>query len=133
MKKLDWLGIFKNQKTGLQDSSPAEILLDLLMKKWSLKEDDKDMVVMQHEFEYKEAGQKSKTKKITSSLVVIGDDQINTAMSKTVGLPLGISTKLILNNQIKLKGVWIPTVKEIYNPVLAELESMGIQFIEKHH
>ncbi|MEK6616450.1 MAG: saccharopine dehydrogenase C-terminal domain-containing protein, partial [Bacteroidota bacterium] len=135
MKKLDWLGIFKNQKIGLNNSSPAEILLTLLMKKWNLKEHDKDMVVMQHEFEY-HLGQGTKNKrqgkKITSSLVVIGEDQINTAMSKTVGLPLGISTKLILNGKISIKGVWIPTVKEIYNPVLAELENYGIRFIEKH-
>ena len=141
MKKLDWLGIFKNQKIGRLtlvpsaheeggNASPAEILLDLLMKKWSLKPKDKDMVVMQHLFEYKDP--KSKVHKITSSLVVIGDDQVNTAMSKTVGLPLGISTKLILNGKINLKGVWVPTVKEIYNPVLAELENFGIRFIEKH-
>jgi len=138
MKKLDWLGIFKNQKIGLlegvpsgKDASPAGILLDLLMKKWSLKPNDKDMVVMQHLFEYKD--RKSKLKKITSTLVVIGDDQINTAMSKTVGLPLGIATKLILNGKINLKGVLVPTVKEIYDPVLAELENFGIKFIEKHN
>jgi saccharopine dehydrogenase (NADP+, L-glutamate forming) len=152
MKKLDWLGIFKHQKIGRRtlapssdgeggNASPAEILLDLLMKKWSLKPKDKDMVVMQHEFEYRlpsnpsprGEGRRGEVKKITSSLVVIGDDQINTAMSKTVGLPLGISTKLILNGKINLKGVWIPTVKEIYNPVLSELEKFGIRFIEKHN
>ncbi len=132
MKKLDWLGIFKNQKIGLHNSSPAEILLDLLMKKWSLKPKDKDIVVMQHEFQYKFPESKSKVHSLTSSMVVLGEDQINTAMSKTVGLPMGISTKLILNGKINLKGVWIPTVKEIYNPVLNELENYGIRFVEKH-
>ena len=124
--------IFKNQKIGLKNSSPAEILLDILMKKWSLKQKDRDMVVMQHEFEYKEQAPKSKVRRITSSLVVIGDDQVNTAMSKTVGLPLGISAKLILNGNISLKGVWIPTMKEIYDPVLAELENFGIKFTERY-
>lgn len=152
MKKLEWLGIFKNQKIGPLtlvpsphgeggNASPAEILLDLLMKKWSLKSKDKDMVVMQHEFEYDltqphprplSKGEGRKIKRITSSLVVIGDDQINTAMSKTVGLPLGIAAKLILNGKVNLKGVLIPTVKEIYNPVLSELENLGIKFVEKH-
>ncbi|MBI3501738.1 MAG: saccharopine dehydrogenase NADP-binding domain-containing protein [Bacteroidetes bacterium] len=141
MKKLDWLGIFKNQKIGLKDSSPAEILLDLLMKKWRLKPRDKDMVVMQHVFEYTSPKSqvpsfkktaKRKVQRLTSSMVVIGEDQINTAMSKTVGLPLGIATKLILEGKINLTGVWIPTVKEIYNPVLAELEKYGITFVEKH-
>lgn len=65
-------------------------------------------------------------------MVVIGDDQVNTAMSKTVGLPLGIATKLILQGKINLAGVWIPTVKEIYNPVLTELENFGIRFVERY-
>ena len=132
MKKLDWLGVFKNQVIKLKNVSPAEILLNILMKKWNLKPQDKDMVVMQHLFEFKLPELKSKLQRITSSLVVMGDDQINTAMSKTVGLPMGISTKLILNRKIKLTGVRIPIVKEIYNPVLNELEKFGIQFIEKH-
>lgn len=143
MKKLEWLGILKNQKIGRLTSvpsskeergevSPAEILLDLLMKKWSLKKHDKDMVVMQHEFEYSLPGVKRKGR-ITSSLVVMGEDQTNTAMSKTVGLPLGISTKLILNQKINRKGVCIPTLSEIYNPVLNDLEKFGIQFIEKYY
>jgi saccharopine dehydrogenase-like NADP-dependent oxidoreductase len=132
MKKLDWVGILKNQKIGLKDSSPAEILLDLLMKKWSLKPKDKDMVVMQHLFEFKLPASKSKVNTLTSSMVVIGDDQINTAMSKTVGLPMGIAAKMILNGKINLKGVHIPTVKEIYDPILAELENFGIKFNERH-
>ncbi len=131
IKKLDWLGIFKTQKIGLKDASPAEILLDLLMKKWSLKPKDKDMVVMQHIFEYKTPATKNKLQRLTSSMVVIGENQIDTAMSKTVGLPLGIATKLILEGKINLTGVWIPTVKEIYDPVLAELENFGIRFVEK--
>ena len=159
MKKIDWLGILKSQKIGCltldlslhgegSSATPAEILLDLLMKKWSLKPKDKDMVVMQHLFEYrltppKESlrtnpslrgkGRRGEVKRLTSSMVVIGEDQVNTAMSKTVGLPLGISTKLILKGKINLTGVWVPTVKEIYDPVLAELEKFGIQFIEKHN
>ena len=131
MKKLEWLGIFRKDPIGLPDSTPAGILLDLLMKKWALKPQDKDMVVMQHVFEYRKKGGKGRASKKTSTLVVIGDDQVNTAMSKTVGLPLGIAAKHILNGNIRLKGVRIPTVKEIYDPVLAELEALGIQFIEK--
>lgn len=137
IKKLEWLGIFKKQKIGLKDVSPAEILLDLLMKKWSLKPHDKDMVIMQHEFEYlippfrsSHIKNKKNVRRITSYMVVIGDDQINTAMAKTVGLPLGIATKLILQEKINLSGVLIPTVKEIYRPVLAELKEFGIQFNE---
>jgi saccharopine dehydrogenase-like NADP-dependent oxidoreductase len=94
-----------------------------------LKENDKDMVVMQHQFEFK--NKQSKTNKIVSSLVVKGEDQTYTAMAKTVGLPLAIVAKLILKNKINACGVLIPTHKEIYEPLLKELENYGIVFKEE--
>ncbi|HWY98779.1 MAG TPA: saccharopine dehydrogenase C-terminal domain-containing protein [Bacteroidia bacterium] len=128
MDMLEWLGIFENTPIKLKDASPAQVLQDLLEEKWKLKEGDIDMIVMQHQFEYELNGKK---KFLTSSLVVKGDDAVHTAMAKTVGLPIGILTKLIITDQIKLKGVCIPIVKEIYNPLLSELEEMGIKFEEK--
>jgi saccharopine dehydrogenase (NADP+, L-glutamate forming) len=128
MNKIEWLGILEERKIKLENASPAQILQDLLEEKWLLKEHDKDMIVMQHQFEYALKGQ---IKKITSSLVVKGDDQTYTAMAKTVGLPLAITAKLILQGKIKATGVVIPTTKEIYVPVLAELETFGVKFIEK--
>jgi saccharopine dehydrogenase-like NADP-dependent oxidoreductase len=128
MGMLEWLGIFNEIPIKLKGVSPAQILQALLEEKWKLKDGDIDMIVMQHQFEYEI---NNKKKSIHSSLVVKGDDAIHTAMAKTVGLPIGILTKLILNGQINLKGVCIPTVKEIYAPLLKELESLGIKFIEK--
>jgi saccharopine dehydrogenase (NADP+, L-glutamate forming) len=86
------------------------------------------MIVMQHQFEYV---LNKKACKLNSSLAVFGDDQRNTAMAKTVGLPVAIAVKLILNDVIKAKGVQIPTSKEIYLPVLDELSKNGIDFIEE--
>lgn len=128
LAKIEWLEILTDRKIRLKDATPAQILQDLLEEKWLLKENDKDMIVMQHEFEYSLKGQ---TKKIISSLVVKGEDQTYTAMAKTVGLPLAISAKLILQGKIKARGVTIPTTKEIYEPVLAELETLGVKFVEK--
>ncbi len=127
--KVEWLGVFENKKIGLKNATPAQILQNLLEEKWMLKSNDIDMIVMQHQFEYLDANKTSK--KITSSLVVKGEDQTYTAMAKTVGLPLAITAKLILQNKIKTRGVTIPTIKEIYEPVLNELETMGIKFDEK--
>jgi saccharopine dehydrogenase (NAD+, L-glutamate forming) len=128
-EKLEWLGIFDNVKIGLKDATPAQILEKLICEKWALEPGDKDMLVMWHKFIYKnkESGQKQL---LTSSLVVVGDDQENTAMAKTVGLPLAIAAKMVLTGQIKLTGVLIPTVKEIYEPVLCELEKYGVCFRE---
>jgi saccharopine dehydrogenase (NADP+, L-glutamate forming) len=108
--------------------SSADILQKILEKKWALQPDDKDMIVMQHEIEY--LNKEHQHKKITSSLIVKGMNQERTAMAKTVGLPLGIAAKLILNGVIKTKGLKIPIEKEIYEPVLKELQQNGIEFHE---
>jgi len=97
-----------------------------LENKLPLKKNDKDMVVMFHEIEY-ESG--NENKKVESSLVVVGENSEKTAMAKTVGLPLGIATKLILNGKINLTGLHIPIAKEIYKPVMQELETFGINFV----
>jgi|SRR6185436_11682238 len=135
MKKIEWTGIFDDVKINLENVTPAQILQDLLQRKWVLKQGDKDMIIMQHEFIFR--GQKAEDggqkKKIISSLVVKGDNAEFTAMAKTVGLPMGIAAKLILNGKIKLTGVKIPVMKEIYEPVLSELKSLGIIFSEKHN
>ena len=128
INKIEWLGIFEDKKIKLSNASPAQILQDLLEEKWKLKEHDKDMIVMQHQFEYVKDSQ---SKKIISSLVVKGEDQTYTAMAKTVGLPLAITAKLILQGKINVRGVVIPTTKEIYQPLLSELETLGIKFQEK--
>ena len=127
-KKAEWMGIFSKNIIGIKKATPAKILQKITEEKWTLLKEDKDMVVMQHQFEYKLEG---RTKKINSSLVVFGDNQRDTAMAKTVGLPVAIAIKLILNGEIKSIGVQIPTNKDIYNPVLKELSGNGINFIEE--
>jgi saccharopine dehydrogenase (NADP+, L-glutamate forming) len=126
-KKLEWLGIFEDKKVPIQEGSPAQVMQAIMEEKMSLEPDDKDMIVMQHQFEYDLNGKKYR---LDSSIVSKGDDQMETAMSKTVGWPLGIAIKNILNDNIKLRGVQIPIKKEIYSPILKELNSMGIQFNE---
>jgi saccharopine dehydrogenase-like NADP-dependent oxidoreductase len=127
MYKLRWLGLFEKERIGLKDATPAQILQKRLEEKWNLEDEDRDMIVMQHQFRYEIDGQK---KELTSSLVVEGKDHIETAMAITVGLPVGIACKLILTDKIDVTGVVIPTIKEIYDPVLDELERFGIKFIE---
>ena len=125
--KLLWLGIFDNKKIGLKNASPAKILQKILEDKWSLTADDKDMIVMWHKVNFKLNNQPHE---LISHMVYIGRDSQFTAMSDTVGLPLGIAAKMILSEKIKKRGVVLPTQKEIYSLVLPELESYGIKFIE---
>ena len=127
-KRIAWLGMFDDTIIGVKDASPAQLLQAILEQKWTLDSKDKDMLVMQHQFEFILDG---KINKLNSSLLVFGDDSRNTAMAKTVGLPVAIATKLILNGQIRSKGVKIPTSKDIYMPILKELSENGINFIDE--
>ncbi len=127
-KLLD-LDIFnKEKKIGISNATPAMALQKILMDKWSLAEDDKDMIVMYHKIGYDLGG---KQYQIDSSMVAMGDDQTYTAMAKTVGLPVAIAAIKILNEEITTPGVQIPLSKEVYEPILKELENFGIEFKEK--
>ncbi len=126
-KKIAWLGLFDKKPLPLSKGSPAQILEKILEAKWSLESDDKDMIVMQHQFDYT---LNDEAYRRTSSLVVKGDDQVQTAMSKTVGYPLAIAAALIIQGQIDLKGVHIPTDKRLYRPLLKGLQALDIIFEE---
>ena len=125
--KLLWTELFtcdrrlKNEKMTL-----AQVVESLLVKKWNFEEKDKDMIVMQHDFEYQK---KNRLLNKKSTLVVYGDENFS-AMSKTVGLPLAIATKLILEDKINYYGVKIPDISMIYEPILKELEYFKINFNE---
>ncbi|GAA4754987.1 saccharopine dehydrogenase C-terminal domain-containing protein [Flavisolibacter ginsenosidimutans] len=129
LKQLFYLGLDDElTPINLGQCSAADVLQFALEKKLMLQPEDKDMVVMLHEINY----MKDETAyKATSSFVLKGEDGKHTAMAQTVGLPLAIATKLILKNAIQLKGLHIPTQKEIYEPVLAELAKHGISFSEE--
>lgn len=128
MKKLEWLGLFSKRRIKLKNATPSLILENLLLEKWALGPQEKDMVIMQHVFEYELNRRK---KKLTSTLIMKGENGTNTAMSKLVGLPLGIFVKLLLLGKISTTGVNIPTMPEVYEPVMKELEEFGVQFIEE--
>ena len=127
--KLEELDIFSSTKmVGIKKGTPAQILQKILMDSWTLSEDDKDMIVMYHKFGYELKG---KHYQIDATMVTIGEDQTYTAMAKTVGLPVAMATLGILNEKITTPGVQIPLSKEVYEPILKELEEYGIHFKEK--
>lgn len=126
--KLLELDLFNpNKKVNLPNATPAQILEKILTDSWALEPDDKDMIVMYHKFGYELNGEK---KQIDSKMVCIGDDQTYTAMAKTVGLPVAMATLLILNGKITTPGVQLPIKKEVYEPILKELEEYGVIFNE---
>ena len=129
MNKFKWLDLFSEELVGLDHGTPAEILEHILKKKWTLTPQDRDLIIMWHKFNYSING---KEKELHATLAALGDDAHNKGMAKTVGLPLGIAAKLIMEDKIGLKGVYVPIKKEIYEPILNELvNDFGFDFIEE--
>ncbi len=128
---LAWLELFSDEKIKMEGPvTSAQILQKVLEEKWKMESAGKDMIVMHHEFEY---GRKNLDARLSSTLIVEGQDKTYTAMAKTVGLPMAIFTKMLLTGKVKnLVGVQIPVMKELYKPILKELAELGIEFEETY-
>lgn len=129
LKALLWSGFMSDEPVGLESGTPARILEHILNKKWKLAPGDRDQIVMWHRFKY---GLGNAQKEIQSSLVATGTNAVYTAMAKTVGLPLAIAAKLLLQHKISARGVVIPISREFYAPILEELQQLGVVFNEIH-
>ncbi len=128
MKRLRAAGILDETPIERVNATPAEILYDLLMKRWVFQPEDKDMLVMADKIIYEKNG---KLYEKTATMAVIGKDYHHTAISQTVGLPAAMGVKLILQGKIKGRGVIAPVTPDIYLPILEELKDFGIVFSEK--
>ena len=120
-----YLGLFDQTPVPPGARTAADVLQYLLETRLAMRPEDKDMIVMQHEIGYVSGGRQRRR---TSTLVVKGEDALHTAMARTVGLPLGIAAKLLLEGKVALRGVHIPVAPELYEPVLRELDEEGIRF-----
>ena len=126
-KNLEWSGFFSNKKISIKEGKFSDFLLSILMDKWTLSKGDIDLIVMTHTFVYKS---EKKINKLISYLRIEGEDNIYTAMSKTVGLPMAVLIENILKNGIDKKGIQLPFTKDVYNPILKKLKKLGIDFKE---
>lgn len=131
--QLEYLGLFSEEPIPSSAQTSADVLQHLLETRLAMRPGDRDMIVMLHEIAYTTAASPGVTRKITSSLVVHGEDHLRTAMAKTVGLPLGIAAVSILEGKIKLTGLHIPISPGIYTPVMKELALQGIRFMEEEN
>lgn len=125
--KFTSIGFHDENSTIKIDGTPAEILQSILEDKWRLEPNDTDYIAMVHFFEYVKEGQRHQIK---SFLTMEGEDDYYTAMSKTVGMPIAFACEQIVKNEIKSYGVLMPTVEEIYKPILRKLEAIGVRFDE---
>lgn len=127
MGALEWLGLLADERVP-QETTLLDVLAQRMLERMSYGEGERDMVILVHEFVAAYGDQKEA---ITSTLVNLGVPDGETAMARTVGTPAAIGARMILEGQIRLSGVQIPVVPEIYDPILGELEELGIAFQEK--
>jgi len=128
VEKLVALDLLSTEKTYAKaGASPADVLEQILLEKWVFEEDDKDMVVMQHKVDYERDG---KNYRLTASMVDVGRDHDQTAIARTVGLPLGMCVRRILRGEVSRTGVLIPNFPDLCAPILKELEDYDIRFEE---
>jgi len=124
---LDLFRLGGNYRKLMRSSgTPADFLLDLIVQAWPLNPMDKDIVVMLHSFVIRD--EKGMIHRKNAWFGLKGEDSLHTAMARTVGLPLGIVIKLLLNACISQKGLVLPLNSDIYQPVLNELSGFGISF-----
>lgn len=128
IQRLSWSGFFTDEIVGMESGSPAQVTEHILNKKWRLTPGDKDFIVMWHRFKYQLGGER---KELQAWLTATGVDEVNTAMAMTVGLPLGIAAKLVMQKKVQTAGVIIPVTKEWYDPILTELHQLGITLKEQ--
>lgn len=129
-QQFSFLGLLKDQLIQTDKQTAGELLFGLLSQKLVLQPDDKDMVVMLHKLSFKEKGQ---IKTCKNTLIAKGENSTDTAIAKTVGLPIGILTRFLLTGKVRLTGLHIPILPEIYLPVLEALEKEGIRFKDYVH
>ncbi len=125
---LEQLGLFEDAVPQVKSGSPADILQALLEEKWALGEGDLDMIVMWHRFGYRTSSGESKV--LTSHLIHMGEDEVHTAMSLTVGLPLALAARMWMRGEWSATGVLLPTHRDLYGPLLKGLAQEGICFTE---
>jgi saccharopine dehydrogenase (NADP+, L-glutamate forming) len=129
-----WLGLFDEKPIDLQQGSNLDILAKQMLDRMTFKPRERDMVVLHHEFIADfpaTSNSQPATHNIHSTLIAFGEPGGDSAMARTVSLPAAIGVRMILHGELKLTGVQIPVVPEIYEPVLAELTRLGIECKER--
>lgn len=129
LEKLEWLGLFSDRPIPIERGAPLDVVCSLFEKKLQYSSGERDMIVMQHMFTVQ--AKNGKTERIRSTLIDYGILHGDSSMSRTVALPAAIASHLILEREVKLKGVQIPIISELYEPILKELEELNIRFTEE--
>jgi len=124
---LVWLGLVSRDPLPARATTYLDVLAQRMLARMQYAPGERDMLVMQHEFVARFG---DRTEKTLSTMVDYGIPNGDTSMSRLVGLPAAIAARMVLQGEIDLTGVHVPTVPAVYEPVLKELATMGVRFTE---
>jgi saccharopine dehydrogenase-like NADP-dependent oxidoreductase len=131
VKNLTWLGLFSDDKTGVEGDTAAEAMVELLNRKLRLGAEGRDMIVLQHDLVVRYPDEGSRRERIVATLLAFGEPGGFTAMARTVGMPAAVASELILTDRIPLTGCQVPTHPALYRPILGELEARDLRMTEE--
>jgi saccharopine dehydrogenase-like NADP-dependent oxidoreductase len=126
---MQWLGLFDEKPMNRGIDSTFEVVSDLMIEKMELGREERDMVALQHTF--LAAYSDGRKEVIRSRMLDFGTLSTDTSIARTVALPAAIGVEMIMRGEIRVRGVHIPVIPEIYNPILDQLEKLGIQMTEE--
>ena len=129
LQAMEYISLFQDRPIEIASGSLMDLLADRMAKDLDYKPGERDMLLMRHDitFTYPDSQRKEC---ITAIMVDYGIPNGDSSMARTVSLPAAIGVRMLLEGQIQQRGVHTPVVPGIYDPVLAELEQMGISFTE---
>ena len=128
LERMAWLGLFSDEKIPIERGGAVDILTARMLDLMPYAEGERDMIILHHEFVAEYPNQPREG--ITSTLIDYGIPDGDSSMSRTVGLPVAIGSRMILEGRFTKPGVWVPVIPELYNPILDELETLGIKMVE---
>jgi saccharopine dehydrogenase (NADP+, L-glutamate forming)/spermidine synthase len=130
IRRLEWLGLFSEKKLSRDMGSIIELLSEAMLEKMAYAPQDRDMIVMHHEF-VADYGQRQE--RLTSTLIDFGIPGDDSSMARTVSLPVAIAVRMILEGKIAERGVHIPVRPSLFQPIMDELATLGIAMKERSY
>jgi saccharopine dehydrogenase-like NADP-dependent oxidoreductase len=125
LRHLDWLGLFADEPLPEGATSQADLLVHRMEQTMGYRPGERDMVALHHELEFEDA--EGRPHRCRSHLVEYGDPEGDSAMARMVGLPAAFALHRILTGEIRERGVLLPVIPGVWEPVLADLEAAGLR------
>ncbi len=125
VEKLSWLGLFSSDPVPPGVITVLDVLAERMLARMRYEEGERDMIVLCHEFEAEGAG--GERQRITSRMIDFGIPGGDSSMARSVSLPAAVATARVARGEVSERGVCIPVVRSIYEPVLEALAGLGIE------